>query len=174
MNVKTALTHAMTEMAKDPATLFVGYGMLKNGANGTLVNVPKEQIVECPVSEQLIADVALGLSLKGRKVVAFFERADFMLLAMSSIVSHLDKIAHESRGEFTPGIIIRVCVGNTLKPLFTGSTHTSDFTKPMKHLVKFPVTRLMHGEHVIQEYREAHKRLPNSSTMLVEFKDNYQ
>ncbi len=173
MTVKESLRMAMAEMSKDPAVIFIGYGLLHGRANGTLVDVPREQLLETPVSEHLMSDMAIGLSLKGRKPCVFFERFDFILLALSSIVLHLDKIEKESRGEFKPGVLLRVCVGGSQKPLFTGSTHTQDFTKAMKHMVSFPVERIMHAEDALTKYREAHRRLPTKSTMLVEYRDFY-
>lgn len=171
MTIKDALTASMSELAKDPATVFIGYGLTKGRANGTLKDAA--QILETPVAESLMVEMAVGLALKGRKAVVFIERMDFLLLAMDAVVNHLDKVARESRGEFRPGILLRVCVGGTQRPLFTGSTHTGDHTKALQHLVSFPVERVLHAEAVREKYREAHARLPHQSTMLVEYRDLY-
>lgn len=173
MTIKESLTASMTAMAKDPAVLFLGYGLKKGRANGTLKDVPATQILETPVAESLMVGMAIGLALKRRKAVVFFERFDFILLALDAITNHLDKIEKESRGEFKPGILLRVCVGGRQRPLFTGSTHTGDHTKALQHLVSFPVERLLYPEQVRQKYREAHDRLPHGSTMLVEYRDLY-
>ncbi len=173
MTIKESLTASMSALAQDPAVIFLGYGLKKGRANGTLKDVPEAQIIETPVAESLMVGMAVGLSLKGRKPVVFIERFDFILLALDAVVNHLDKIAKESRGEFEPGVLLRVCVGGKQRPLFTGSTHTQDFTKAMQQMVSFPVERLLYPEQVQEKYREAHQRLPHHSTMLVEYRDLY-
>jgi pyruvate/2-oxoglutarate/acetoin dehydrogenase E1 component len=119
----------MESLAADPLVRFVGYGVRIGGrAQGTLKNVPDSQLIEMPVAENLMVGFAIGLALKGLKPVVFIERFDFILNALDAIVNHLDKIETISRGEFKPAMILRIVVGNKSKPLFTGETHTQDFT----------------------------------------------
>ncbi len=127
MTYKEAITQAMTALARDPATVFVGYGLTTGRAMGTLKDVPAPMILETPVAENLMIGLATGLSLRGRKPVVFVERCDFILNALDALVNHLVKIKHMSGGEFAPAAIIRVVVGTKDKPLFTGATHTQDF-----------------------------------------------
>lgn len=128
MTYKQAITFAMTELAADPAVCFVGYGITHGKAMGTLANVNPAQLIETPVAENLMVGLATGLALRGRKPVVFIERCDFLLNAMDAIVNHLVKIDLMSRGEFKPAIILRIVVGNSQKPLFTGETHIQDFS----------------------------------------------
>jgi pyruvate/2-oxoglutarate/acetoin dehydrogenase E1 component len=168
---KQSLSDAMDFLAKDPLVRFVGYGLLNGRAGGTLKNVPAAQIVETPTAENLMTGIAMGLSLKGLKPVLYFERADFVLEAMSAIVNHLAAMKTLSKGEFNPTCIIRVTVGNRQKPLFTGPVHTQDITYAIARMVSFPVITLDPPAYVLGEYRMAHERLHESSTMLVEYKD---
>lgn len=170
--MKAQLTEAMTALARDPKMRFVGYGMKRNGAGGTLAGVPQEQIIETTVAEGMMTGLAIGLSLKGYKPLVYFERFDFILNAADAIVNHLDKLQRISDGEFKPACIFRVVVGNRLKPRFTGPTHTQDFTDAMQDLVSFPVIRLGANDNVANTYAAAKESLDaGHSTMIVELKD---
>lgn len=162
----------MTSLAADPDRLFIGYGLRHGRAGGTLAGVPESQIIETTVAENLMVGLAIGLSLRGKKPVVYFERADFLLNALDAIVNHLDKIAHESRGEFNPAVILRIVVGNKTKPLFTGSTHTQDLSQALIKLVNFPVGCLAGGAAIEERYRIAAQRQTDGlSTALFEYKD---
>lgn len=173
VSYKSELTRSMEYLSSDPLVRFIGYGVKIGGrAQGTLKNVPDSQLIEMPVAENLMAGFAIGLSLQGLKPVVFYERFDFVLNALDAIVNHLDKIAEISRGEFRPSVLFRVVVGNKRKPLFTGETHTQDFSEAMKHLVGFPVIRLTSPETIYPNYKAAHAFMEQGrSTMLVEYKD---
>jgi len=172
MTYKDELTAAMDALAVDPLVRFVGYGVKIGGrAMGTLKNVPDSQLIEMPVAESLMVSFGIGLSLKGLKPVIFVERFDFIMNAMDAIVNHLDKIAEISHGEFTPTVILRIVVGNKDKPLFTGKTHTQDFSFGFRQFVKFPVIQLVQTSEIVTQYQSAYKFLDWHSTALVEYKD---
>jgi pyruvate/2-oxoglutarate/acetoin dehydrogenase E1 component len=169
---KGELTAAMESLAADPLVRFVGYGVRIGGrAQGTLKNVPDSQLIEMPVAENLMVGFAIGLALKGLKPVVFIERFDFILNALDAIVNHLDKIETISLGEFKPTMILRIVVGNKAKPLFTGETHTQDFTDALRKLISFHVFRLKEPRFIQSAYKWAYDRLGSSSTALVEYKD---
>jgi pyruvate/2-oxoglutarate/acetoin dehydrogenase E1 component len=173
MTYKESLTAAMSALAADPLTRFVGYGMAKGGALGTLRHVPREQIVETPVAENLLLGVATGLSLAGLRPVAYIERMDFLLNALDCLVNHLDKAANLSRGEFTPAVIVRITVGNHTKPLFTGPPHVQDFSLALRWMLKeTPVIQLEAADDIAGIYAAAREQqLRGESTVLVEYKD---
>jgi pyruvate/2-oxoglutarate/acetoin dehydrogenase E1 component len=172
MNYKQSLTAAMSALAADPARLFIGYGLTHGRAAGTLAGVPAAQLLETPVAENLMVGLAIGAALRGRKPVVYFERADFVLNAMDAIVNHLDKLATISRGEFTPGVILRITVGNTEKPLFTGATHTQDVTAALRCLVTFPVLTLLHTDAIASTYALAAQATENGQPCaVIEYKD---
>ncbi len=127
-----------------------------------------------PLAENLMAGVAIGMSVDGYRPILFFERFDFVLNAMDAIVNHLDKARAISKGEFSPACIIRVVVGNSVKPLFTGATHVQDFSEGIRKMVDFKVYSLYHVNDIEDRYEEAHEALKvGVSTMLVEYKDCY-
>jgi pyruvate/2-oxoglutarate/acetoin dehydrogenase E1 component len=177
MTYKTCLTDAMTRLADDHRTLFVGYNTRYSGqAAGTLANVPVDQLIEMPLAENLMAGAAIGMSLAGFLPVLYFERFDFILNALDALVNHLDKIKPLSAGQFSPACIIRVVVGNTKKPLYTGPTHTQDFTKALRRMVKFPLRTLEKSGDIAQWYDKAMIDLRDNcrTTILVEYKDRYE
>ena len=173
MIYKEEITAAMDSLASDPLVRFVGYGVRYGGkAMGTLRNVPESQLIETPVAENLMVGLAIGMALKGLRPVVFIERFDFILNAMDAIVNHLDKIETMSRGEFAPSVILRVVVGNCCKPLYTGETHTQDFTKAMREMVDFPILATPHDFGVEEAYKfAAHVRQDGISSMVIERKD---
>jgi pyruvate/2-oxoglutarate/acetoin dehydrogenase E1 component len=87
-------------------------------------------------------------------------------------VNHLDKIAGLSRGQFTPGVILRITVGNMQKPLFTGATHTQDVTYALRALVSFPVLTLHHADTIASTYALAAQATENGTPCaVIEYKD---
>ena len=171
LSYKDELRLAMEELAQDPKVRFFGYGIKYGRANGTLKNVPDWQLIEMPVAENLLVSVPTGMALKGFKPLVFIERFDFIWNASDAIVNHLDKIGRMSRYEFNPTVILRIVVGNRQKPLFTGETHTQDYTSALRNTVSFPVLRLTAAEQIRRQYRNAYEALGKFSTALVEYKD---
>lgn len=162
----------MESLALDPRVRFIGYGVKIGGrAMGTFKNVPDWQLIETTVAENLMVGLATGMALKGLKPVVFFERFDFVLNALDAIVNHLDKTELISHGEFKTNVLLRIVVGNRGKPLFTGETHTQDFTEAFERLVSFPVRTLKTHWQITNLYRDAHAELAQHSTALIEYKD---
>lgn len=170
MTYKESIIKEMDILAEDRSTVFIGYGISKGKAMGTLKNVPESQLIETPVAENLMMGLAIGFSLRGKKPVVFVERCDFILNALDAIVNHLDKINSMSEGEFSPAVIIRVVTGNKFKPLFTGETHTQDFTEALRDMLSFPVLRI--NDAGGECYKLAKRRIDRGeSTILIENKD---
>jgi pyruvate/2-oxoglutarate/acetoin dehydrogenase E1 component len=171
MTYKESITAAMTELGRDPLVCFVGYGLKRGRAGGTLSGVREEQIIEMPVAEALMTSVAIGLSLAGKKPVVYYERADFLLNAADAIVNHLNAMRKLSDYEFNPTCILRVVIGNKTKPLFTGPVHTQNFVSAFRAMVSFPVHELRNPHYVEPVYRQSHRDLCAQSAMIFEFKD---
>lgn len=169
MSYKDALIEMNQMLSNDPRTRFIGYGLVKGRALGTLKNVSESQIIEMPVAENLMVGFSLGLSLTGLLPVVFIERMDFLANAMDALVNHLDKIHQISKGEFRPRVIIRCIVGNQNKPLYTGMTHTQDFSDALASLVGIPVFKIKNENDVYEFYQTAFKS--QDSSIIVEYKD---
>lgn len=174
MTYKETITAAMTELGKEPRVVFVGYNCKYGKAAGTLAGVSEEQLTEWPLAENLMMGGAIGMALDGHIPVVFFERMDFVLIALDAIVNHLDKLSQLSGGLHKPACIIRCVVGNKKVPLFTGSTHTQNFSKAIRRMVSFSVIELFHSCQIGSAYRDALELAKDGqSTMIVEFKDDY-
>jgi pyruvate/2-oxoglutarate/acetoin dehydrogenase E1 component len=175
MTYKEAATQSMLEFAADPKARFVGYGLLDGkGGNGTMKTIPNEKIVETTVCEGLMAGIAQGLAMQGFKPMVLIERADFIWRAMDAIALHLDQCEDISRGEFKPGVIIRVVIGNKEKPLFTGPTHTGDPYDALRDILKMLVFRTSGPDGIKFWYSVAMERQERGeSTMIFELKDLY-
>lgn len=173
MTYREEITEAMQALAKDERTFFVGYGLRYGRAMGTLAGIPDEQIIETPVAENLMVGLAHGMALNGFRPVVFFERFDFVLNAADAIINHLACAKAISRGEFSPGVIIRVVVGNSRKPLFTGATHTQEFSQAFDLMSKHLAVLCCYGAAGVGiQYAGAIERQANGeSTMVVEYKD---
>ena len=169
MSYKDEITKANTELAKDPKTRFIGYGMKKGRAMGTLNGVEESQIIEMPVAENLLLGSAIGMALTGIKPVVFIERMDFLMNCMDALVNHLDKIKEISQNEFDPKVIIRCIVGNTKKPLYTGATHTQDFSDALREMIEIPIYQAFSESFVKQAYKLFKDR--KTSAIIVEYKD---
>ena len=176
MTYKECIIEATDELAKNPKTIFLGYNVKKGRANGTLKNVPEEQLFETPVAENLMIGLAIGLSLEGYLPVVYIERFDFILNGLDAIINHLMKIGEMSNGQFQPAIILKVAIGFKNKPPYACATHIQDFTRSMETLLSFPVVKLkQESSHIISAFQLAEKqaRFYTQSIMLIEEKELY-
>ena len=171
MKYQDALKSEMENLAKDKKVVFVGYNISYGGKGyGTLKDVPSEQKIETPLAENLMSGLAMGMALEGFKPVLVFERHDFMLVAMDSLVNHIDKIEQLSKGEFKCPLIMRAIVGGT-KPIHPGIQHIQDFTEVFKKIFHFPIYEVKNIEEIRQAYKEASKF--DKPVMIIERKDLY-
>lgn len=176
MSYKSELNRAMETLAADPKVVFLGYNVCKEGgsAGGSLANVPDAQRQEMPLAENLMMGAAIGFSLDGNVPVVWLERGDFIHCCMDALVNHIDKLSQLSQGQHNPGVIIRVCVGNKLAPLYTGPTHTQNPYEAMLKLVSFPVYQISKIANIEVFYRWALEGAKKGkSTMIIEEKDRY-
>lgn len=150
---KEALIIAMNELSNRGA-IFIGYNVAKGNAMGTLNDVPDEQKLETPVAENLMSGLAIGMSFEGFLPVIYFERHDFMMVAMDAIVNHIDKIERISHGEYKVPVIIRAVVADG-GPFYSGITHSQDFTNLLKAAVSFPIYDPINGKEILESYRNA-------------------
>ncbi len=172
MKYKDAVTQSMEMLARDPKVVFLGYNITRGTrAYGTLSNVPKSRCIETPVAENLMADLAIGLSLEGYKPVLFFERHDFVLIALDSLVNHLDKMEKISKEEFKSSVLVRAVVGGTI-PFYPGMQHTQDFTEIFKRIFHFPVLTPKTAGEVMECYKRSSAF--DKPYMILEKRDDYE
>jgi pyruvate dehydrogenase E1 component alpha subunit len=169
ISYKDAMSQAMTELGNDGA-IFIGYNVRRGDAMGTLKNVPVDQKMETPVAENLMSGLAIGMSFEGFTPVLYFERQDFMLVAMDAIGNHIDKIERISHGEYKVPVIIRA-VEAFGGPFYSGPTHHQDFTEVLKTLVDFPVLDPITGIDVLKAVRGA--KASGRPAIIIERKSRY-
>lgn len=169
ISYKDAINQAMTELAEEGA-IFIGYNVAYGDAMGTLKGVPKEQKLETPVAENLMAGLAIGMSFEGFIPVVYYERHDFMTVAADAIINHIDKIERISHGEYKVPVIIRAVTADA-GPFYSGITHSQDFTNLFKSAVSFPVIDPVTGSDVLNAVRGA--RESGRPMMLIERKSRY-
>ena len=172
LSYKDAANQVMTELGQDGA-VFIGYNVHNSpggNAMGTLKNVPDDQKLETPVAENLMAGLAIGMGFEGFKPVLYFERHDFILVAMDAIVNHIDKIERISHGEYTVPVIIRAVTADA-GPFYSGITHSQDFTDMLRTAVSFPVYDPITGEDLVLAFKKAqHSGRP---AIIIERKSRY-
>lgn len=169
ISYKDAVTKSMTELG-DEGAIFIGYNVARGDAMGTLKNVPANQKLETPVAENLMSGLAIGMSFEGYLPVLYFERHDFMLVAMDAIGNHIDKIERISHGEYKVPIIIRA-VEAYGGPFYSGPTHHQDFTNVLKALVSFPVLDPKNGIEILKAFKGA--KLSGRPAIIIERKSRY-
>jgi len=149
-----AVKKSMQMLAEDSKTYFIGYNVKHGSAYGTLKDISESQRLETPLAENLMAGLAMGMSLEGFKPVLYFERHDFIYNALDALVNQLNKIEQLSQGEYTFPIIIRAVVGG-IKPFYAGLTHTADLTELFKDIFSFPIYAPETSAEVIKAYKIA-------------------
>jgi len=169
------LCRSMDYLARDPRTLFLGQAVACAGTamSNTVKNVPREKLLELPVTEELQMGMSTGLALTGLVPVSFFPRWNFLLLAVNQVVSHLDKLPAMSNGGYQPKVIIRTGIGSE-RPLHPQCQHVGDFTDAFRLMCKtIEVIRLDEPRDIFPAYQKALERQDGRSTILVEYGDYY-
>lgn len=169
ISYKDAVNASMEELSRQGA-IFIGYNVAKGDAMGTLKNVPAYQKLETPVAENLMAGLAIGMSFEGFLPVLYFERHDFLLVAMDAIGNHIDKIERISHGEFKVPLIIRAVTADA-GPFYSGPTHSQDFTNMLREAVSFPVIDPKTGSEVLKAFRGAQES--GRPAIIIERKSRY-
>jgi len=169
------LSRAMEFLARDPRTMFLGQAVACAGTamTNTLKNVDRAKLLELPVTEDLQMGMSTGLALTGVVPVSMYPRWNFLLCAVSQIVSHLDKLSAMSDGGYQPKVIIRTGIGSE-RPLHPQFQHVGDFTDAFRLMCKnIEVIRLDEPEQIFPAYEKALTRTDGKSTIIVEYGDYY-
>jgi len=169
------LKRSMDYLAKKPNTVFLGQAVAYKGTamTNTLKDVPKEKLIEMPVSEEMQMGITNGVAVEGSVPISIYPRWNFLLLAANQLVNHLDKLPDYSHREYVPKVIIRTGIGS-VRPLNPQLQHTGDFTEAFqKMLTNIEVIRLEEPEDIFPAYHKAYNREDGKSTIVVEYGDYY-
>lgn len=165
------LCRAMAMLAAHPASVFMGQAVEVEGTAmfKTLRDVPMEKRVELPVFEDCQMGMATGAALAGLLPITIYPRWNFLLLAASQLVLHLDKLPAMSG--IKPRVIIRTAVA-TKHPLDPGPQHLGDYTAPFRSMLDtVNVVELYDDDQIVPAYAKA--AATQGSTLLVEFMSFY-
>lgn len=165
-----AVKESMEMLAKECNAIFVGYNVRHGSAYNSLKDIPESQKLETPLAENLMAGLAMGMSLEGFRPVLFFERHEFVLNAIDAIVNTMDVIETISEGEFSMPVIIKAVAGG-VKPFYAGLTHTRDMTNIFCSIVSFPVYEPKTAQEVLCAYELA--KSAKTPVMVCEKKELY-
>lgn len=137
MEYKDSLTIAMTKLGKMDNTIFLGQQILfpGNPMSSTLVDVPKEKMIELPVMEDSQMGMSLGMAMTGKFVITFYPRWDFLICAANQLINHVDKMELMSNGQWKPNMIIRVGKGSEI-PLNPGPQHRNNYFKEFQSITQ--------------------------------------
>jgi pyruvate/2-oxoglutarate/acetoin dehydrogenase E1 component len=173
MTYKDELIKAMEFLGNQEKTIFLGQSVActGNAIFKTLEKVQMSKRLEMPIFEDTQMGMSIGLSLEGFVPISVFPRMDFLITAMNQLENHLDKIKEMSHGEFNPKVIIRTAIGS-IKPLYPGIQHCSDYTTALKVLLKnINVVKLTDSKEIVSEYKRAFES--EKSIILIEDSDLY-
>ena len=167
------LRRAMKILADDPRTYFVGQAVRYPGTAmfATLEDVPMERRQESPVAEDMQLGIAIGRSIyDGSIPVCLYPRWNFLGLAFSQLVHHLDKLPEYGNG-YAPKVIIRTAVA-TPYPMDPGPQHLGNYSKAFRELLRnVCVIELAYANEIVPFYQRA-LEIPDSS-ILVEYTGLY-
>lgn len=166
---KDALTSIMIELGNEDNTIFIGQQIIYPGnpMSTTLTHVDADKMVEVPVMEESQLGMSLGLAMTGLKVITFYPRWDFILLATNQLVNHVDKFKLMT-GQ-TIHLIIRLGKGSD-KPLDPGHQHKGNYFKEFSSMCpncrfydlttvekikqSYAIAKNEPGIHILVEYPE--------------------
>jgi pyruvate/2-oxoglutarate/acetoin dehydrogenase E1 component len=171
MTYRDELTKAMTMLAADERTIFIGQAVAYpgTGMHGTLVEVPAHKRLELPVAEDMQMGMAIGMSLRGYIPVCIYPRINFLLLAMNQLVLHLDKLPLYGNG-WRPKVIIRTMVAHD-EPMDPGVQHLGDFSPGLRSMLKTVDVYRLSVTNTFKAYEKALRK--ENSAVLVEFAEHY-
>ena len=145
-----ASKQSMEKLASNGA-IFIGYNVRHSSAYNTLKDIPEEQRLEMPVAENLMAGLAMGMTMENFRPVLFFERHEFVLNAMDAIINTMDIAEVVSDGEYIMPVIIKAVAGGE-KPFYGGITHTTDMTNIFREVFSFSVYEPKTSGQLIRAY----------------------
>jgi pyruvate/2-oxoglutarate/acetoin dehydrogenase E1 component len=163
----------MTFLSEKSDTIFIGQQILFQGnpMSTTLINVPKEKMIELPVMEDSQMGMSLGMAMTGKFVITFYPRWDFIICATNQLVNHVDKLKLMSGGNWDANMIIRLGKGSD-KPLDPGHQHKGNYLDQFKELcpnIKF--IELTDPTQIESSYVEAYEN--GGIHVIVEYPELY-
>tara|TARA_B100000959_G_C14723518_1_gene517966 strand:+ start:230 stop:769 length:540 start_codon:yes stop_codon:yes gene_type:complete len=172
-NYSREVIRSMKFLAAKKNSIFLGQSVSFPGnlLFKTLKNISLKKKIELPVFEEVQMGMSLGMALNGMFPISCYPRFDFLLLAMNQLVNHADKIDYITKGQFSPGLIVRVLVG-AKAPINGGAQHTQNYVKELKKIFKsIKVYDLTDEKKIFNSYKEAYNN--KKINLIVEYSEKY-
>lgn len=166
------LCKAMEMFAAHPRSIIMGQAVACDGTamRGTLRGVVASKLLELPVAEDMQLGMAIGMSLAGDLPLCVYPRINFLLLAMSQLVLHLDKMPMYGNG-WRPKVVMRTAIASP-RPLDPGPQHLGHYADALRDMLRtVAVVKLRNPKQIVPEYRRAMEG--DGSTLLVEYMEAY-
>ena len=168
---KDSLINAMTYLGNKDNIVFIGQQIVYAGnpMSTTLINVPKDKMIEVPVMEETQMGMSLGISMTGKTVITFYPRWDFLISATNQLVNHVDK--YELMTGKKANILIRLGKGADT-PLDPGHQHKGNYINEFKSLCpNITFYNLTDHHSIIDSYVNAYEQ--GGVHVLVEYPELY-
>ena len=115
--IRMALARAMEE---DPSVLVLGEDVGRDGGvfratDGLLARFGAARVFDTPVSEALLAGLAVGLGAQRFRPVVEFQFEGFMYPAIDQLVCHAGRLRNRTRGRLSCPIVLRAPYGGGIK-----------------------------------------------------------
>ena len=121
VNMVQALNYALDHaMHKDKHVVLLGQDI---GVNGGIFRVTKNliekyganRVIDMPLSETLIAGMAVGMATQGLKPIAEFQFMGFMYAGLDQIINHASRFRNRSQGSITCPVVYRMPYGGGVR-----------------------------------------------------------
>ena len=171
LTYKEELIKSMKYLSEKPNTIFIGQqtAFAGNPMSTTILDVPKDKIIETPVFEEVQMGMSVGLGMTNMCVITFYPRWDFLICATNQLVNHLYKFKHMTG--YDSHVIIRVGKGSD-DPLDPGVQHKADYTEGLKSMLgDIEVINLYDKSNIYETYKKAYKN--KKPIILVEYPEEY-
>lgn len=127
--VRLALARAMEE---DEAVLILGEDVGINGGvfratDGLQQRFGENRVLDTPLSEALLAGMAVGLGAQGFRPVVEFQFMGFIYPALDQVVNHASRLRNRTRGRLSCPIVLRAPFGGGIH----APEHHSESTEAM-------------------------------------------
>ncbi len=112
-----AINHALAyELENDPNVVVFGEDVGVNGGVfratlGLQQKFGKERVLDCPLAENMIAGLSVGMAAAGLKPVAEIQFMGFIYSALDQIISHASRLRNRTQGRLSCPMVIRTPFG---------------------------------------------------------------
>lgn len=109
-----------SEMAADPTVITLGEDVGLNGGvfratAGLQQKFGSERVLDTPLSETLIAGMAIGMAAEGLKPVAEIQFLGFVYSTIDQIVNHAARLRNRTRGRLSCPMVMRIPFGSGIR-----------------------------------------------------------